>query len=834
MSTEPPSSSRTFRFDVSVKELAEFVWRRGDLKSGLDFTSPRRALEGTLGHQKLQSSRPEAYRAEVPLQLEVNQPDLQLFLRGRIDGVIESGGVCMLEEIKTVTGDWSGRAASLHWAQLKIYGGIWNRLNPPDKLNLRLTYYHLETQTEHAFDEPSEPAELERYLDETLNVYLKWLKLHVDRCRDRNGSLNAMEFPFDQVRRAQQQMLDAVGGLMQEGGALMVEAPTGVGKTMGALYPALKALGGEQIKLVMAVSARTPGQWMFLDSLKLLENNGGRLKVLALTAREKVCRHQGGVCDPMQCAKRVGHFDRLHDARHAALFDAPHLLDSEGLNALGERFQVCPHALGKELVPWVDVIVGDYNYVFDPGSQLGMFGEDGARKLAVALLVDESHNLADRGREMYSQRLDTEKWSMAVTWLRKRDPKATNLLRDLWKHMKEAFGPANKHGRSKPIASHMEQTELFREEIQSPEPAMAQGHIEVERRVHSGLVLLREVPESWMAVLRYFLDRAELVFRDASSGSIPPELLDLYFEVHQFWKAAREEGRRHRLILQRNGRHFLLNRYCLDPSTDLAKTWKRAKSTLFFSATLTPDGYYRSLLGIGEGVEMLRLDSPFERSQWTVLVQRGIATTYRQRSQTYPDVAGNLLALVGSRVGNYLAFFPSYEYLRQVADVLRDWIASEEGISIDLHEQTPDMDEKARGDFLDSFRRADGQTRLGLAVMGGIFGEGIDLMGDRLIGVAVVGVGLPQICMERDLIREHFDGECGQGFDFAYRFPGMNKVLQAVGRLIRSEKDRGVALLIDSRFAQPVYRQLLPCHWPIVELVSRQEVVKCSGIFWGD
>jgi len=832
MSTETPSSSKTFRFDISVKELGEFVWRRGDLKSGMDFTSPRRALEGTLGHQKLQSSRPEAYRAEVPLQLEIDQSGFQLCLRGRIDGVIESGGVCMLEEIKTVTGDWSGKAASLHWAQLKIYGGIWNRLNPPEPLKLRLTYYHLETETEHAFDEASEPVVLERYLDETLNVYLNWLKLHVERCRERDHSLVELEFPFDRVRRGQQQMLDAVSNLVQEGGALMVEAPTGTGKTMGALFPALKALSGEKLKQVMAVSARTPGQLMFLDSLKLLKTKGARLKSLALTAREKVCRHQDGVCDPILCVKRVGYFDRLHDARRAALFDSSDLLDTEGLKTLGDRFQVCPHALGKELVPWVDVIVGDYNYAFDPGSQLGMFGDESTRKQPVALLVDESHNLPDRGRDMYSQRLDTEDWVAAVTWLRKRDPKATNLLRDLWKGMKEPFASAKRHPRSETAPSLMQQTELFQTVEETPAPVVSAGSVEVERRVHSGLVLLKEVPEAWVMLLRHFLDRAEVVFKDASSGSVPTELLDLYFELHQFWKATREEGDSHRLILQRKGRHFHLHRYCLDPSPELAQIWKRAWSTLIFSATLTPDAYYRNLLGIGDGTEMLRLDSPFSKSQWSVLVHRGIATTYRHRSRTYPDVAESLLALVGGRSGNYLAFFPSYEYLQQVAGILTDQLAGERGDNIILHEQTPDMDENARAGFLDAFQRVDGRTNLGLAVMGGIFGEGIDLMGDRLIGVAVVGVGLPQICLERDLIREHFDALGGRGFDFAYRFPGMNKVFQAVGRLIRSEEDRGVALLIDARFGHPENRQLLPDEWPVVELFNLKDVTANSGSFW--
>lgn len=832
MSAETPSCSKTFRFDISVRELVEFVWRLGDLKSGLDFAYPRRALEGTLGHQKLQSARPEGYRAEVPLQLDIEHPEFQVSLRGRIDGVMSSSDDCTLEEIKTVTGDWSGKAASLHWAQLKIYGGIWNRFHPSNPLNLRLTYYHLETEREHSFDERSQPEELEQYLDQTLDVYLKWLALHVGRCRERDASLSTLEFPFDRVRRGQLEMLDAVSKLVQKGGVLMVEAPTGVGKTMGALFPSLMALSGEKIKQVIAVSARTPGQLMVLDSLTLLNTRGVRLKSLALTAREKACRYHGDICDPMRCVKRVGYFDRLHDARHAALFEMSDLLDTNELQELGDRFQVCPHALGKDLVPWVDVIVGDYNYAFDPGSQLGMFGDEGARKQAVALLVDESHNLADRGREMFSQRLDTEGWAPAVSWLRKKDSKAADQLRDLWKHMKYVLGPTVGQRNFKPAPSPMEQPELFEWETKVPEPIALDGNIDIERRVHSGLVVLREVPEPWVLLLRGVLDRAELVFRDASSSSVPTELLDWYFELHQFWKAAREESGKHRLILQRKGRHFLLHRYCLDPSFELAKTWKRAWSTLFFSATLTPDVYYRSLLGIGEDVEMLQLDSPFAQSQWSVLVQRGIATTFRQRSQTYPDVVGNLLALAGSRSGNYLVFFPSYEYLRQVASLLNDRLASKGKPSIVIHEQTPDMDEKARLDFLDAFQRGDGQTQLGLAVMGGIFGEGIDLMGDRLIGVVVVGVGLPQICLERDLIREHFDTVCGRGFDFAYRFPGMNKVLQAVGRLIRSETDRGVALLIDARFGQVDYRQLLPKHWPVTELASRQDVIRFSETFW--
>jgi DNA excision repair protein ERCC-2 len=830
MGDDASNKNTGISFDVSVRDLVEFVLRRGDLRSGPFFTSPSRALEGTRGHQKLQSSRPDHYQAEVSLKWVTIRPTFTLTLRGRIDGVKEEPGEIVLEEIKTVTGEWSQKPSDLHWAQLRIYGGIWNRLNPSRPLHLRLTYFHLETDVEHCFDEKKDPASVEVFLENVLGQYLNWLEQHVARTIQRNVAIQNLAFPFSKLRVGQESMLETVANLHLKGGATMVEAPTGIGKTMASLLPSIKALTGEQVRQVMIVLARTPGQTVFQEALKLLEQNGAKIKTLSIIARDKVCLQGTKACDPANCPKRLGHFDRLTEARHAAIHEAPDLLDTSALIELGDRFNLCPHALATQLAPWVDVVMGDYNYAFDPGAQLNyLFGEEAPRRNKTALLVDESHNLVDRGREMHSQCIRTETWTPTVKWLQKNEPRGATLLRELWKAMMAAFKTETGKGVTPQPLVH--QTELFPKQTQTAPPKLSNESLKINKRVSPYEVIFDEIPESWILIMDQFLQASEEKLKTASSSKVHKGLLELYFEIHGFLKASRAAGKNHRIILKRKNRHVTLHRFCMDPSRELSASWKKAWSTLFFSATLSPAAFYRQLIGLNERHSSLSLPSPFQKSQWQIIIHQGISTTYRQRAYTYSDVAQVIRLTSQSKQGNYLTFFPSYEYLRQVMEQLTNLPELPESKTI-LLAQTPEMDESTRSEFLSAFKKQDGKTRIGLAVMGGIFGEGIDLIGKALIGVIVVGVGLPQVCLERDLIREHFDANGGDGFDFAYRHPGINRVMQAVGRLIRSEKDRGVAVLIDQRYRDKSYFHLLPNEWPIECIEHTEKLEPTIKRFW--
>jgi len=820
----------TFSLDVSVRDLVEFVLRRGDLRSGPSFTSPSRALEGTRGHQKLQSSRDDHYRAEVALKWVTVRPTFTLTLRGRIDGVREGAEEIFLEEIKTVTGEWSQKPSDLHWAQLRIYGGIWNRLNPSKPLHLRLTYFHLESDTEYCFDEKRTPSFVESFLQDVLEKYLKWLDQHVARTIQRNATIENLTFPFSKLRAGQASMLEAVSNLHLKGGSMMVEAPTGIGKTMASLFPSIKALAGEHVRQLMVVLARTPGQTVFQEALKLLEQKGAKVKTLSMLSREKVCRRGNKPCDPATCARRESYFDRLEEARGAAIHASPDLLNTTVLNELGERFNICPHALSTHLAPWVDIVMGDYNYAFDPGAQLSyLFGEESPRRNRIALLVDESHNLVNRGREMHSQCLRTENWTPSVKWLQKNKPEGATLLRQLWKTMMATLNMGSSTVIS--IQPTLHQAELFPAEKQTSSIQKTSEPLKIIKRVSPNEVVLEETPKSWGLLMERFLQVAEEQLKAPHLDAVHTELLELYFEIYKFLKATREQGDHHQLILKRHHRHITLHRFCMDPSREISASWKKTWSTLFFSATLSPSHFYQQLLGTSEHHSNLSLPSPFQRSQWQTIIHTGIATTYRQRAFSYSDVAQVIQITSQSEQGNYLAFFPSFEYLRQVMQRLSD-LPELTGSKTVLMAQSQEMDESARSEFLKVFKQQNDYTKIGLAVMGGIFGEGIDLAGKALIGVVVVGVGLPQVCLERDLIREHFDAHGDSGFDFAYRHPGINRVMQAVGRLIRTEQDRGVAVLIDQRYSDESYYALLPDAWPKEEIESSKDLRAALQRFW--
>ncbi|MDG1890585.1 MAG: ATP-dependent DNA helicase [Verrucomicrobiota bacterium] len=832
MHRKSPKANPPIAFDISVRELVEFSMRRGDLGSGPRFLSPARALEGTRGHQKLQASRPAHYEAEIPLKWSLQKDRFTLNLRGRIDGAIETPEGWMLEEIKTVTGHWQQKASALHWAQLKIYGGMWHTTRPPGPLKLRLTYYHLEEENEHCFEETQGQEEINQFFNQVVESYVDWLDHHVTRCDKRNISLMPLAFPFTKTRTGQQTMLDTVAQLHDQGGVMMVEAPTGIGKTMATLFPSIRALLEKKVRQIVVVTARRPGQQVFQEALNLLERKGARLKSIVLSSRETLCVNGEIACDSATCPKRVGFYDRLHEARKAAVTAETCLLDSPALRAIGDTHQVCPHALSMELVPWMDVMVGDYNYAFDPGTQLGtLFGDDATRKHPIILLVDESHNLADRGREMHSQRMDTSTWAPVEVWLRKEDPRLAQGLRNFRKKLRTVFKHKSTTDPHPSSDTTLEQTELFSFEPTHVDPKPLQ-QVKIDRWISADLACTRTFPDSWEKPLKHLLKMLETLLEKGLEGKRQQEGLQLYFSLHQLYRVAHDSSEKHQIIIRRQGGEIVLHRFCLDPSEALASTWKRAWSTLFFSATLSPHDYYRRILGIPDQAEVLQLPTPFSRTQWEVLLHCGIATTYRQRPFTYEAVAEVIHALQSSRQGNYLVFFPSYSYLENVAGLFRNHLISTGADPDILMQQSRDMNETSRHAFLKAFGTVNGNHRVGFAVMGGIFGEGIDLVGERLIGVAVVGVGLPQVCLERDLIRDHFDTDPGRGFDFAYRYPGMNRVMQAMGRLIRSEQDQGMAVLIDSRLRQPAYASLLPSHWPLHILRSTRDVTKLAKAFW--
>ncbi|GMR21749.1 MAG: ATP-dependent DNA helicase [Acidobacteriota bacterium] len=755
-------------------------------------------VDAIRAHQKVQSSRGEGYRKEVTLSHIVENDHFVLEIGGRIDGVLTREPIgthaVVIEEIKTTSGDLDARTAQpgsfgfapTHWGQLEVYAYIYALQNDLEEVDGRLTYYQLESGQTRELERHFTIAELGEMFDELVERYLRWAKRIDDRLAERNDSIASTEFPFPAYRPGQRAMAVQVYRAIQERDRLLVRAPTGIGKTQATIFPTIKALGEDRIEKIFYLTARTTGHALAEQAVRELRtSNGGglRLKSVTLTAKDKICFNPEKACNGDECEFARGFYDRI-DAAVEELFTQDEFC-RESLETLARVHRVCPFELSLELALWADLIVCDYNYVFDPHAYLRRFFADVGG--AYAFLVDESHNLVDRAREMYSAEL------------RKRDVLNLHGLLERGRHraLRQSLNAINR--------AFLDARERCDSAAAEPEP-----------------------PEPLYAPLKTFVRHAES-FLAAGTGKARGDpahqaLLDLYFDVSRFLHVAERFDERYVTCYEARGRDVRVKLFCTDPSKELSESLDKASSSVFFSATLTPMGYFRTALGCGEDAASYVLPSPFPEEHLRVLVNDRIATTYRKREQTRVTLTRLLTTFVEQKPGNYLLYFPSYEYMNAVSE--------EFALDVEMLVQRPDMDEAERSAFLESFSDDSTKTLVGFAVMGGFFGEGIDLMGERLTGAAIVGVGLPGLSPERDQIRDHFDRTAGSGFDYAYVFPGMNRVLQAAGRVIRSASDRGTILLVDERFSQARYRNLLPPEWRPVIVANELALRETLTAFW--
>ncbi|HUF63459.1 MAG TPA: ATP-dependent DNA helicase [Verrucomicrobiales bacterium] len=767
---------------VSVRALVEFSNRSGSLRGVSLYRSARRARLGADWHRRIQASRPADYQAEVSLLRVVPGALVDLQIEGRLDGVFPSRRPPLIEEIKTVQRGETAPGTPVHWAQAQVYGALWCAQTGEPEVDIQLTYVEWESGQLSVLRRAFSAEDLEAFLQQTLSVYLQWVEGWERRRRLRNESLEALYFPFAAPRPGQDALMEAVGRTLAQGGRLVAEAPTGIGKSMGALFPALQALGRDEADRIVYLTARTAGRAPVRAAFQDLAGAGARLSVLFLTARDRICFRQDG-CEEERCPFCEGYFDRIRPARAEAA--DLELLDEESLAAVARRHRVCPFALSLELAPWVDAVVGDYNYVFSPRIRLQCFA--GAETRRSLLLVDEAHHLADRARELYSAEVDQR----AFERLRSELGRSLSNCRKALDQVLVAFREIR-----------VEAQEGILERC----PPGLEGALERFRRA----------ADDWLA-------RGEdAPFRDA--------LLENYFAAAQFLQPGEVEApESFRLLWRARDRAGLgsLRRYCLDPAPHLAAALAQWKAAVFFSATLRPAQYWAKVWGLVEDWESLAVGSPFPPEHLEVIVHRGIPTQYRARARSLAALTRALERFTQARPGSSLIFFPSYAYLRAAAAQF----TTTPGTMLLCQEPGMSLPEQRR--FLEAF---DGKSRVtGFAVMGGLFGEGIDLAGARLTAVAVVGIGLPGIGLERDLQRVYYgaaeEGEWerpggDQGYLFAYVYPGITRVLQAVGRLIRSESDRGAALLVDPRYGDPAVRALLPVWWRIRETLTEKDLAE--------
>ncbi len=756
-------------YDISVRELAEFVHRRGNLGGSGGFQRADRALEGIKGHKRIQQSRGNDYRPEVSVEHIFVKDDVRLRVVGRVDGLVESL-VPLVEEIKTVETRWDREADPVHWAQLRLYAGMLVLQKGWNQASLQLTYLELDTHEIFIFREEASKADMVKFLNETVAEWFSWLIPHIEWLRIRNASTEQLPFPFTNFRAGQRDLAKSVYRAVQNRLNLFVEAPTGMGKTLATLYPAMKALPLLNDGKVFYVTAKTPGRLAAEDALQRLRESGLQVRSLSLTAKSKICfAPDSSGCDPSTCPFTKGYYDRYKPAMRELL--QTQRLDKANICAVAQKHQVCPYALSLDVSAWVDVIIGDYNYVFDPTVMLERYFGEGKAKHVV--LIDEAHNLVDRSREMYSAALTVAQFEIEDS----------------------AGGRGASEARRALSLAEQQFVRLLKGAPTGVPPS---------KGYHQGAFASESLPQALLESLRAATMAIERHLVDQTSRESALPWLDTYFALNSFLQTGDAFDATYRTIIDPGNQEVML--FCVDPSKRLAQTLKGLRAAVFFSATLSPLEYFSDVLGGSPDSARGTYPSPFRSDQMSVRVSP-LNISFQHRDRSMDAVAEAVNLHVKRNPGNHLIYCPSLAYLDQLQ---RKLVAR----GLTAFAQSKAMTEGERDTFLAKFTQGTGSV--GMAVMGGIFAEGIDLPGDQLIGVTVIGVGLPGLSIERDLLTAYFNQMGKPGFDYAYRYPGMQRVLQAVGRLIRSEEDEGAALLIDQRFLESRYEELFPTWWRVI------------------
>lgn len=799
MSVSLPNDQAPLAVALSVRRLVEFLLRTGSIDSR--FSGFDRANEGARIHRRLQraaAKEHEDYKAEVALRQEYTCDGITYTLEGRADGIYTREDGVVIEEIKSTTlpvSEITEEHAPEHWAQGLVYAAIFALQNNLEQVTVLLTYFQVDEEVAIRFEHTKTAAELQEIVQDLLHRYAPWARLAADWQAKSRTALKELAFPFENYRPGQRAMVTQVYNTCMEGGQLLCQAPTGIGKTMSVLFPALKALGNGVGGPVFYLTARGTTRTAAESALDLLRAStpGLPLRSVTLTAKDKICLCETRECTPEACPYANGYFDRIKDALWDALQDPTGALNAALLQEYARKHKVCPFELGLDLSLWSDVIIGDYNYLFDPVVRLQRFFESRGDYL---FLIDEAHNLPDRAREMHSAALEKATFYQAKKALGKGKSS-----------LKTALGKVN---------DYFIEWRHRCEEAAGQDTRFGQTFFQASR------------DESFDRLLNRLCEQLEIWLDDhRETDELHTQMLELYFSARDWLRVADTFDEHFVLQISAYGSQVRAAMLCLDPSAFLAADFTLGRSAVLFSATLAPATYYKDLCGLPEA-RAVALRSPFPQKNMALLCAQNVSTRYRDRDASIPRIAAYLAAMTSARTGNYLAFFPSYAYMDKVYESFR-----EQYPDLDVCRQESAMDETQRAAFLEQFVPSPKKSLLGFAVLGGVFGEGVDLAGDRLIGVAVVGPGLPQVSARQEQLRDHFEQTRGCGFDYAYRFPGMNKVLQAAGRLIRTPADRGVVLLFDSRFITPDYLRLMPPHWSHLRTVYTEQALRDAlEAFW--
>ena len=788
---------------ISVRRLVEFILRSGDIDNRKRAGTENAMLEGSRIHRMIQKSMGAEYTAEVSLSHKIVVGEYTIVIDGRADGIMNDS-LITVDEIKGTYRklDKMNEPVPIHLAQAKCYAYIYATQNSIDRIRVRMTYCNIETEEIRYFYETYQYEALSDWFTEVISKYMKWTDFHYSWVEKRQSSIKKLEFPYA-YRKGQKELASYVYQTIVHKRKLFLEAPTGVGKTLSTVFPTVKAIGENKADRMFYLTAKSIAATVAENTFALLRTVGLQFKTVTITAKEKICFMDEVKCNPDECPYAKGHFDRINDAMYDMLIHEEHF-SREVITQYALKHQVCPFELCLDMSLYSDGIVCDYNYLFDPHVYLKRFFAEGKNEQYL-FLIDEVHNLVDRGREMYSASLVKEEFLSLKKQIKVYDKSLAKKLE---------------------VCNH--QMLLWKRECE-------------DYILHEDIYYFKQKLESLYSALSNYLENHD-------DSPVRDSVLDFYFKVSHFLLMSDNAMDGYEIYSSYDtAGNFFIRLFNVDPSKNLKECMARGVSSTLFSATLLPIQYYKSLLGGESSDYEVYAESTFNKDQKSIMIGKDVTSKYTMRSvMQYRMIANYLHEIVTAKLGNYMAFFPSHAFLKNVYQEYEFLYGDDDSIEcIIQHEH---MDEEGRAQFIEHFvgnehldlhdmihmdiEMDPDRSLLGFCVLGGIFSEGIDLKNDSLIGAIIVGTGIPQVCLERELIKKYFDKQDSMGYEYAYLYPGMNKVLQAAGRVIRTSEDRGVIALLDERFLQYTYRNLFPREWENYHVVTVPEISALVEQFW--
>lgn len=777
---------------ISVRNLVEFVLRQGDIDNRNTGISEKEAMQaGSRLHRKIQKSMGGNYTPEVFLREVLSYDEYNIIVEGRADGVIVDGDKVTIDEIKGTYGDVLGMTEPImvHKAQAMCYAYIYAHQNKCENINVQLTYCNLDDNEQiRFFKENFEYKQIEEWFLDIIYKYRRWVDYTYDNTNKRQASIENLQFPFE-YREGQREIVVSAYKSMIARRNLFVQAPTGVGKTISSIFPAVMSMGQHVGQKIFYITAKTITRTVAEDTFSLLRTKGLHFKSTTITAKDKICILDKPECNPDMCPRAKGHFDRINDALYDIISNEDNIT-REKVCEYAKKHNVCPFEMNLDCTNFTDGIICDYNYVYDPKARLKRYFTDGIKGEYI-VLVDEAHNMIDRAREMYS----------------------ATLIKEEFLEIKKIFKNISK-GVTKALDRCNREMLLIRKECGE------KGEYCVLDNVDSLIAQLLRLQTS---LKRYLDEHKKFNGRE--------QALDFYFKCLSFLDIYELVNDKYVIYADYTlDSQLAVKLFCVNPSGNISECMRQCISTVFFSATLLPVNYYKELISGNIEDYAVYINSPFEQRNRLLVYANDVSSKYKRRNITeYQKMAEYIRIIVSSCEGNYMVFFPSYKMMNEIGDILEEFATMD---NIRYIYQNSGMDEESREKFLDEFESEKSGTLIGLCVLGGVFSEGIDLKHDRLIGSIVIGTGLPQICTERIILDNYYKQHGKNGFDYAYRYPGMNKVLQAAGRVIRTNEDYGIIALLDERFSEYDNRILFPREWDDIKSVGIKDIKEKIDRFW--